>query len=184
MRLFRASICMVFLVAGGSASLAQGLDVDWKLYGGAQVGGESLCFYDAKGLTQQLSGHVRIWTKCLLKGDLDIIMKKDPDRKIVEAATEKVLHGYVPPVAKIQSIDDAIGAMVVTRYEEIANLNALQPQSRIFYELNCRDRMLRELSTDLNLNGQTGCRDKPSDWKYAPPEGNVAALLKLVCQPQ
>lgn len=46
-------------------------------------------------------------------------MERDSNGRIVEAATEKVLRGYVPPITKIQS-DDAIGAMVITGYEEIA----------------------------------------------------------------
>lgn len=54
MTLLRPFICMFLLIAGLSAPLAQGLDVDWKLYGAAQVGGESLCFYDARGLTNNL----------------------------------------------------------------------------------------------------------------------------------
>jgi hypothetical protein len=169
---------MVFLFADGSASLAQGLGVDWKLYGGANVGGESLCFYDAKGLIQQPTGHLRVWTKCVSKGEVDAIFDKDGDKRIIEATAEKVMSGYVPPIAGIQNVD----LMVITAYEEVADMAALQPQSRIFYELNCPDRMLRELSIDLNVDGRIGSRNKPSDWKYVSPETNGAALLKILCQ--
>jgi hypothetical protein len=41
--------------------------------------------------------------------------------------------------------------------------------------------MLRELSIDLNINGRVGSNNKPADWKYVPPEGNGAALLRLLC---
>jgi len=159
----------------------QTLDVDWKLYGGAPIAGESLCFYDAKGLTRQPDGYIRLWTKCLLKTDLDgINIEKDFDGRIVRAAAEKVAHYYVPPISKIQNVD-ANHAIVITGYEQIADIAGLQPQSRIFYELNCPDRMLRELSIDLHINGQIGSSNKPNDWKYVPPEGNGAALLKILC---
>jgi hypothetical protein len=117
-----------------------------------------------------------------LKGDLDGIIERNADDRIVKATAEKVAHYYVPPIAKIQSVD-ANDAMVITGYEEIADIVALQPQSQIFYELNCPDRMLRELSIDLHINGQIGSSNKPSGWKYVPPEGNAAALLKILCQP-
>jgi hypothetical protein len=177
----RALVTLLFAAMGVSAALAQGLDVDWKLYGGAPVGGNSLCFYDSKGLTRQSDGHIRVWTKCLLKTDLDAVnIEKDFDGRIVNATAERVARYYMPPISKIQNVD-ANEAMAITSYEEIADIAALQPQSRIFYELNCSDRMLRELSIDLRINGQIGSRDKPSDWKYVPPEGNGAALLKILC---
>ena len=160
---------------------AQTLDVDWKLYGGGPVGGESLCFYDAKGLTRQPDGYIRLWTKCLLKTALDgINIEKDFDGRIVKAAAEKAARYYVPPISKIQNVD-ANDAIAITAYEQIADMAGLQPQSRIFYELNCPDRMLRELSIDLHINGRIGSRNKPSDWEYVPPEGNGAALLKIIC---
>jgi hypothetical protein len=174
--------CVVFAaVAGIRCGLAQGLEVDWKLYGGAAVGGENLCFYDAKGLTQLPGGHIRVWTKCLLKKDMDSIdIEKDFGGRILKETAEKVAHYYVPPIAKIQDTD-ANDGMAITGYEEIADISVIQPQSRIFYELNCSDRMLRELSIDLHFNGQSGSSSEPSDWKYVPPEGNGASLLKILC---
>jgi hypothetical protein len=118
---------------------AQGLEVDWKLYGGASVGGESLCFYDQKGLTRQPDGHMRVWTKCISKTELDDAFEKDPDKKIVEAIAQKVMQDYMPPVLKLPQTA-ANDAMVMTGYEEVANLGVVQPESRIFYELNCSDR--------------------------------------------
>jgi hypothetical protein len=41
--------------------------------------------------------------------------------------------------------------------------------------------MMRELSFDIMVNGKSGSLDKPSDWKYVPPEGNGASLLKILC---
>jgi len=71
--------------------------------------------------------------------------------------------------------------MVITGYEETANISNIQPRARIFYELNCSDRMLRELSIYVQANGKAGSRDKPGDWSNVPPEGNGASLLKILC---
>jgi hypothetical protein len=156
----RALVTLLFADMRVSAALAQGLDVDWKLYGGAPVGGESLCFYDAKGLTRQPDGHIRVWTKCLLKTDLDAVnIEKDFDGRIVNATAEKVARYYVPPISKIQNVD-ANEAMAITSYEEIADIAAPHRSS---YRRPNRG------------------RDKPIDWKYVPPEGNGAALLKILC---
>src|SRR6266851_4094922 len=46
---------------------------------------------------------------------------------------------------------------------------------------SCAERMLRELSISIQTKGQGGSRDKPGDWKYVPPEGNAARLLKILC---
>jgi hypothetical protein len=173
--------CVISFLLASAAPIvsAQGLEVDWKLYGGASFGGQSLCFYDQKGLTRQPDGHIRIWTKCISKTELEDALN-DPDKKIVEATAQKVIQGYVPPVLKLPQTN-ATDATVIIEYEEVADLGAVQPQSRIFYELNCPDRMLRELSLDLNINGRVGSKHKPADWKYIPPETNGAALLKLLC---
>lgn len=160
---------------------AQGVNVDWKLYGSAALGGESLCFYDAKGLIQSPGGYMRVWTKCLVKRDLDgIDIENDLGGRIVKDAAERVARHYIPPAAKIQNVD-ANDRAAITAYEVIADIGNLHPQSSIFYERNCSDRMLRELSIDLDINGRIGSSNKPSGWKHVPPEGNGASLLKIIC---
>jgi len=87
-------IYILFAVVGSSpAVLAQALSVDWKFYGGASLGGDSECFYDAKGVVQGPDGHIRVWTKCLLQKDMDSIdIKKDFDGTILENTAQKVAN--------------------------------------------------------------------------------------------
>ncbi len=168
-----------FTVVGSSAGLTQALDVDWKFYGGAF--GDSLCFYDANGVVRGPEDHRRVWIKCLPQKDVDAIdIKKDFAGKILENASQKIIKGYVPPIVAMGDIDfDQMPAVV--GYEETANIGHIQPQASIFYELSCAERMLRELSISIQTKGQGGSRDKPGDWKYVPPEGNAARLLKILC---
>jgi hypothetical protein len=72
----------------------------------------------------------------------------------------------------------------ITQYEQIANISNIEPHAKIFYELNCSERMSRELNMYFQVNGKNGSRDKPSDWKFVSPEGNGARLLKILCQQQ
>jgi hypothetical protein len=162
--------------------LTQTLSVDWKLYGGVPLDGDSWCFYEARGVIVRPDGHIRVWTQCLLEKDIDNIdIKNDLGKNIIENAAQKVASYYVPPIAVVEDID-VNQAMTITRYEETANISYIQPAARIFYELNCSERMMRELSTYLRApSGQGSSSDKPSDWRYVPPQGNGATLLKILC---
>jgi hypothetical protein len=63
------------------------------------------------------------------------------------------------------------------------NMSDIAPRARIFYELNCSEKMLRELSIYIQAaDGKSGSRDKPREWQYVSPETNGTRLLKLVCR--
>jgi hypothetical protein len=69
--------------------------------------------------------------------------------------------------------------------EQTANIAHIQPSAQIYYEINCTDRMLRELSITVRTSGgATEGKHTPSNWRDVPPEGNAATLLKLLCRPQ
>jgi hypothetical protein len=177
--------CILFIViAGVAAASARELDVDWKFYGGASLTDDehNVCFYDASDIVREPDNHIRVWTKCLSQKDVDNVdIKKDFGGKILENTAEKVARHYMPPIGAAE-VMDADQSMQVTEYEEVANISSIEPHARIFYELNCPERMSRELSMYFQANGKSGSRDKPSDWKYVPPEGNGARLLKILCQ--
>lgn len=168
-------------VASAIASIAYAADVDWKMYGGAAVAGAEICFYDAMGVVRTPDGYLRIWTKCLSQQDMENIdIKHDFGGTILENTARKVARYYVPPIAAAEDID-VNQAMAITQYEETANISSIKPHTRIFYELNCSQKMLRELSMSIDVNGQRGSLNSPGDWKFIPPEGNGASLLKILC---
>src|SRR5262245_7665524 len=168
----------IFTVAGAPIGFTQA-GVDWKLYGFASIEGDSVCFYDAKGVGQEPEHHVRVWAKCLpQEADKDI--EKDLARTIADKAAQKILDGYVPPIIVTGDMNfDQIPEIV--GYEEFANSDHVQPQARIFYELNCSERMIRELSIHIEAKGKVGSSDTPKDWQYVAPETNGARLLKILC---
>jgi hypothetical protein len=175
---FASTLALMFASAGYAA------DVDWKMYGGASVAGPSFCFYDANGVTRTSSSYIRVWTKCLTQKDLEgVNMDDDVGKRIVDLAARKMIAGYVPPIVAVHGMDFN-QAVTVIQHEETANLSAIEPQAQFFLELNCSKRMMRRLSTSIHANGQSGFQNKPSEWEYVPPEGNVATLLKVLCPMQ
>jgi len=165
------------------AGFAQASDVDWRVYGGDR---QSICFYEANGVVRGLEGHIRVWTKCLFHRDMGVKLSDNSISKAVEKrlkskAEEKRLSGYVPPIPMLQEMgNDTISSLLLA--EEIANTGLVKPNGEIFYELSCSDRRLRELSVRVyENNGEIASTNKPLDWKYVPPEGNAAILLKILC---
>jgi hypothetical protein len=109
-----------------------------------------------------------------------IDIEKDLGGKIIQNAAKKVSKYYVPPIATVEDVDFN-GVIDITTYEEIANVSYIHPKAEIFYELNCSERMLRELSISIQDKGKNSSFDKPSNWHYISPEGNGATLLKILC---
>lgn len=177
------AVTFSFMVLCAEVAWAQVSNADWKLYGGMSIeGGSEYCFYDNKDVQTGPDGHIRVWTECLPKRDVEAIdIEKEFDDKILEETAEKLARDYVPPISKAESIDTNQSMMVVV-YETIANTRNIQPNARIFYELDCLHSRSSELSIYVQVNGQNLSRDKPSKWRY--PEGDGSSLLKILCPTQ
>jgi hypothetical protein len=95
-------------------------------------------------------------------------------------AAQKILDGYVPPIVVVGEMKfDQMPAIVAA--EEIAVVDYVKPQSRIFYEIGCSERMIRELSIHIEAKGKVGSSDTPGEWQHVAPETNGATLLKILC---
>ena len=165
------------------ASIAQASEVAWKLYGWPSTDdGDTVCFYEAIGVTQTPNRHLRVWTKCLLQKDIEgIDINSDVGRKIVENAARKLADKYIPPIAIVNESIDYDKAIMVMHDEEAANVSGIKPHARFFYELDCSEKMARRLDTYIVINGKSGFSHKPSDWEYAGPKGAGTNLLEILC---
>jgi hypothetical protein len=175
----RSRILAFLIVVGSFPSFAFAAKVDWKLYGGISTAstGNTYCFYEEKGISQERLGFARVWTKCLLQRDLDAVdSKKSYDRAVVDMSAERIVHRYRPPFLTVTRANSDQGLQVIM-YEAIADVGDINPQAQIFYELDCKQRRLRE----LHISVGNSSRDTPGDWRDIPPEGNGANLLSLVC---
>jgi hypothetical protein len=174
----RIASLLAALIGGTTTAFAD--DVDWRLYGGATVeNAPEICFFDAKGVTQENVGQLRVWTKCLDQKELGNVHL---DEASLKKAARKTLSGYVPPIVTIGVLkSDQINDVLIA--EETANLDNIRPRSRILLEFDCVEQKVRTLSTYVKTNnGQEGFSRKPGDWDYISPETNVAYLQKILCR--
>jgi hypothetical protein len=166
------------------STVAIASDVDWKLYGSSTVSGDvNLCFFDLRGAVEAPDRHIKVWTKCLQKRDMEHIdIKKDFDGKILKNAARKIIDRYIPPISLVEDTNFD-QAMEVATFEEIADVGDIQPVARIFYELDCPKKMLRELSIEVvDSGGRSGSKHSASEWKYVAPETNGERLRKILCE--
>ncbi len=170
---------LLLLIIVTAAIPGRAADVDWKFYGGAGgVGsGHVVCFYDERGIVRAQTAFVRVWTKCLLQTELEGIDGTKPYfRAAIDMSGSRLAHSYRPPILRLQKFNyDQL--VQILMYESAADVGDLAPESSIFYELDCRQHMERELSMSFGSR----FKDTPENWKYVPPEGNGARLLSLLC---
>jgi hypothetical protein len=182
-----AAFAFVFMLA----PLARASDVDWKFFGMLDwkkidtaypfASGAAACLYDASTIGHESSGYLRVWAKCFAVEDLRHAMNTQSDLsdKAMDNADARLKTGYVPPIIVLGEMEFN-DAQWVTEIEELADSGIAESRVQMLEELNCRERMTRILS----IYFADGDKQKPTDWQYAPPEGNLAALLKLLCPVQ
>jgi hypothetical protein len=174
----RLAIMLVALILVPVAAIAQAFD--WKLYGGATMpDGETWCFYDAASVISS-SRHLRVWTKCLLQKEIfKVNVDHDFGGEIPKIVARKIVDRYIPPIAIVEVID-LNKTMLVIGAEQIANIGNINPNSRILYEIDCSEKMIRELSVQFVAKGQQAFADKPGEWQHVPPETNGSRLFRIL----
>lgn len=188
-----AVAALVTLVA--APTMAQTQWADWKYYGyvvhdrpltiNMSVEWElsTMCFYNANGIQHPHDGWIRVWTQCLNEQDVENFdLQTDIGEKVAQSIARKIASGYVPPIATVTDVNHDMVVEFIAD-ETVANLTYVKPVSRIFYEIECSEKMYRELSIYFsNAVGKGSYSGRPTDWKYIPAEGNGANLNKLLCK--
>ena len=78
-------------------------------------------------------------------------------------------------------LDDDVDGGLVIMYESVANLAFIDPKERDLYEIDCGNRLYRELSVYFTDGKRSFRRDVPSEWHHVAPQTTEANLLKIVC---
>jgi hypothetical protein len=181
----RRGLVAMLALAGISGAYAQTGDSDWKLYSAADFGkrgGKVALFFDAAGVIRSDNGHVKVWTKGLPRKALDRAENpaSSTAKSILAFAAQRLAHGYQPPFSSVIELDQ--NALIgITADEATANLAGIEPTTQFLYELDCTNRLVRELSIHLLLDGKIQNQETPSEWQHVPPETAVATLLTLLC---
>ena len=142
-------------LAGMSGAYAQTSDTDWRDYGAADFGkngGSLVMFFDAAGVIHRSNGRVEVWTKGLPRKAIDRLLSPSSTmhKKIFDVAEHRVTVGDRPPISTIIDLDKNELTLVLVS-EAAANVGSIEATERILYELDCPNRMSRELSAMIVL---------------------------------
>jgi hypothetical protein len=178
-----ATLVAATLPAAG-ASDGDSHSADWKYYwdsllpgpGGSEVPVRD--FYLQSELKPLQSGHIQVWTKGLSVDDTD---KATLSKEGIDRAAKKLLSGYVPPVSSIIALNHEQLAGTVGM-EEIADEGVVSPQIQTLVELDCTEKLLRQISVTITSGRTFGTSDREGVWEHMPPESSGARLLTLVCK--
>jgi hypothetical protein len=167
------------LICGALPVCAAGLG--WKVLSYRSVKEPEVCFYGSANVFRA-NGRVNVWTKCLVKVDLENAVKADATGSLSDIAADKIAHDYVPPIAGLNRLPgDQIADAVMN--EELANNGYLRPLVTALREIDCSKKRVRDLSVIKPVDGQVRSSDTPQDWHPVPSAGELASLSKLLCAP-
>ena len=170
---------MAFLLLSSSA-----LAGDWKYFGGSSFPKNEkvlLVFYDIDSIEFIPGRNVRVWTKALTQSQILRTMKKRK-KKIIDETVDKVLKGYFPPYMSVFPTTPKDIYLEIVEWELAANYSEVNPRLKIFYEINCREKQIRELQTILFNNDGSIDTSNNGEWDYISPESNAETLYKLLCK--
>ena len=163
---------------------AEAQGADWKYYGrGDMPKGETVMkYYDAESFERLPDGHVRAWTKDISLSEVERTMNLE---EVSKRAASKIKAGYVPPYIlsnpKPEPSQDVNMRIIV--WEEAANYDVIKPKQKVFYELDCKAKKIRNLSIISYKNdGGTETKSDIDTWIYSKSEPNIETLRNILCK--
>lgn len=174
---------MAYVLGGAicAATQAQQAIVDWRLIGMTASSPAAYVFYDANGVRKLPNGRFEAWLKTLPGPATEKAASKlADDQAHLDHMTKKIAAGYVPPVGLDHELSSKELTGVVLM-EEVANASSVQPVIRMLEEIDCENRVSRDLSLQAHLNGQDASIEKTSEWQHLAPETNMSRLHLALC---
>jgi len=157
---------------------------DWKFYGEGDLpkSGAVIAYYDAESIKSLPDGYVRTWTKCISHSEVERIMNLE---EVTKKAARQIKAGYVPPYI-LSNPKPEPGYEVNMRiigWEAAGNYDVIKPKRKVFYELNCRAKKIRNLSMiNYKNDGGTETSSAIDTWIHVSPESNSDSLYKILCK--
>jgi hypothetical protein len=163
---------------------AEAQGADWKYYGAGtlQKSENVMTYYDAGSIEHLSDGHVKAWTKCISRSDVERTINLE---EVTKRAERKIEAGYIAPyiLSNPKSQPNYDVNMRTTVWEEAANEDVIKPKLKVFYELNCKAKRIRNLSVISYKNdGGTETRSETDRWISIGPESNSETLYKMLCK--
>ena len=161
---------------------AQQSNSDWRIVGATSGTTTAYVFYDAHSIRHLPNGHLQVCLKAIPTDDAYKAaeeVSKDPVH--LDAMRKKLATGYVPPVALEQQLSREEIAVAVVR-EEVANSASIQPIMRMLEEVDCENRVTRDVSVEAHIDGKDVSVEKKGDWHHIAPETNMSRLHLALCR--
>ncbi len=163
---------------------AEAQGADWKYYGrGDLPKGETVMkYYDAESLERLPDSNVRAWTKDISLSEVERVMNLE---EVTKRAASKIKAGYVPPYIlsnpKPEPGNDVNMRIIV--WEEAGNYDVIKPKLKVFYELNCKTKKIRNISIISYKNDdKTEAGSDIDKWIQISPGSNSETLHKILCK--
>lgn len=154
---------------------------EWKVFGAHETNGKKeLLFFQADGVVRKPSGYVQVWVKILKQSDIDRVAGHK-DKQRAGRMVERLLSGYVPPILRNEKKNDADQVFYFTLAEDVASTAEVKVRTRILYEVDCAERLVRTLSVYVANDKSSKSSDEVGTWAHVAPESNADELLPLVC---
>jgi hypothetical protein len=153
---------------------------NWKLLSHESFMEPVVCFYQASDVFRAANGHVNVWTKCLSDADIDAAFFGHSLTNFSSARTADMNDDV--STARIEVLDGSAALRTIVD-EELANSGTIKPIATVLLEIDCIQRMSRQLTVILALDGEVRSADAPQDWLHIPVEGETASLFHLFCSP-
>lgn len=183
-RYILATLCLA------SSAVAQASD--WQYAGFSRVGqDDTFLFYDADGIQRPSPTIARYWLKAMTRANLDRYYTKH-EKVLVERTARKVAVGYVPAFYKLEAIraqytsaeafQDAV--IEIASYEVVANQRDAFVTSKLYFELDCRERkskLLEMISYDAKGDISKRGSSAQSSYQFIPPDSNGEWQSQLIC---
>jgi len=177
-RLIITTICLML-----GLGCIEAIGADWKFIGGSIIKSENvIAYYDAESVERSPNGNIRVWNKGVNFSEVERIASNED---VIEKSAKKLMSRYYPPYTLLTSVQKTdFGTYVdIISWEEAANHPELKSYLRIYYEINCNEKMIRELSIIVYTEkGSISSRSTPSAWNYISPETNGDTLHKILCK--
>jgi hypothetical protein len=147
--------------------------IDWKVYAFTAKTPTDVMLYLSNDVVRT-GDHVRVWMKALSMKKME---EDQTFNKVIGNTAQLLGHSYQPPLGTVTTLTkDQV--LMITAYEQIADMNTVVPNAKILYEIDCAQKMVRTLS----IVTPTKSYNTVSPWDFVAPESPLADLSKLTCK--
>jgi hypothetical protein len=157
---------------------------DWKCYALTNNDSTGVCsFYDCSSIKTDKNGNKRFWTKEISKSEFGRFIKENQE-DLKNSLSLKVKSKYIPPYVSQSKIADSLSIMSIIMLELAANKSNIKNESKMLYEINCKESQLRIMSI-IRYDKSGSVESNSSDagnWLFIAPETIGECLQNIICK--